>query len=477
MEWLRDMPKFVVYFCAMVNGVLLGATTFFSYLAFLAPLCIALWLFQVRRAERREALLFGQLFGFGLLAAVFSWGFTTLPLNWLGISDPLLGLGIITFIWGIYSFILATPIASLSAIVHMLRGWWLVLVPCLWVVAEVVRAFLFSITTWGSGTTIGADFSFGYIGYALAWIPGTLHLAAYGGVYILSALCVALGVLVYILIESGVRFRSIALSYSVVTALLWIIPSPIHTILNPGILEVGGLRIALPTTEFKPVLARTGFEVIDKELRTAALLEELLTESPNIIVLPEYSSYFKTEEFLDEATRARIRSALAENDVLLIDSERTSETLTGGILFYDGKKKRVVETQYKRFMIPLGEFMPTPLIVLARTLGLSEEIDAVLAARTYAPSKEPFSSRILEWKGVRISVLACSEVFSPVSYTSVSRAGADVLINIASHSWVRGSAPILFNETMAMARVHAVFTGKPYLQASNYAPSFALLPR
>jgi len=462
----------------LIAGGLLGASTFMWFLAPLAPLLLAVFLISTRDAMLREALNRGMYFGFGLLASALSWGFTALPLNWLGITDPYLGFGIIFFIWCIYSVILALPIAGIAFGIRAFREWFLLLLPCIWVLGEWVRAFLFSLATWGSGTTIGADFSFGFVGYALSWIPGTLHLARFGGVYSLSFVCVSAAVALFFFYQrTSIRSVCIGLvGYVLIVGVLIFMPSPIRIQYEPSPVEVKGLRISPISTAFEPTLVRGGFHALDKSLVTAGHIYDAASIA-DVIILPEYSNYLKTEELLPTQEAARVRAALRTYDVLLIDSERSADDQSGSILFYEGGRGSVLATKHKRFLIPLGEYMPEPLIVLARFIGLSDEIDAVLRARSYTPSREPFSSRIVEWHGVRLGVLACSETFSPFGYKQVADAGADVLINIASHSWVRGSAPILFNETMAMARVHAVHTGKPYIQASNYSPSFAIFPR
>jgi len=100
----------------------------------------------------------------------------------------------------------------------------------------------------------------------------------------------------------------------------------------------------------------------------------------------------------------------------------------------------------------------------------------MLKNRTYVPATGSVANRTFDLRGARLGVLACSESFSPFRYKQLSDAGADILINIASHSWTRGDSHVLFRETTAMARIHAVYTGKPYVQVTNYGTSFILFP-
>jgi apolipoprotein N-acyltransferase len=173
-----------------------------------------------------------------------------------------------------------------------------------------------------------------------------------------------------------------------------------------------------------------------------------------------------------------VLAVLKEKGIGMIDSGRTSieEGRYGEILFFDGSLGQVVERRHKRLLIPFGEYLPEVFAQGLSLFGMSSEVEAIKNIRSYARSREPFSQRVFEHKGVRLGVLACSEIFAPFGYKEVSDVGADILINIASHSWARNSAPLLFNQTYAMARVHVAYTRKPYIQATNYAPSYAIFP-
>ena len=59
-------------------------------------------------------------------------------------------------------------------------------VPVLLVVSEVLGSLIFSIISYGTGSTINANYSFGYVGYFLAQHQLLLTTASFGGVYFLT---------------------------------------------------------------------------------------------------------------------------------------------------------------------------------------------------------------------------------------------------------------------------------------------------
>jgi len=475
---MNVLLRLLIAACA---GAALGTATFTPWLWPVAPLSIALLLHLVFTSSRARAFWVGQCFGFGLMGAVFVWGFDALPLDWLGINDPVRSFLIMLGIWGVYSFIIAFPVALWAYLMHLhgVNRWLLFTAPMGWVVGEFAHAFVHALSTWGEGSTLGVDLSFGFVGYAFSW-SGFLWLARLGGVVTLSVAVVFFGTTLYLLWKQASDLIKLRIAYSVgfflcIVAIGVLLPSPVTTTHNPYIIEIENVRIALVTTRSLPALARTDKELVAIGESLTGKIFLALEKDPDIIVLPEYARFLKTEPLLSEDLTKRVRSALAENNVLLIDSEHSKDDLFGAISFFDGTE--ILDRQEKRLLIPLGEYQPYVLVSALRLFGLEKETDAILKYRTYTPSREPFSSRLFTWRGVTLSVLACSELVSPFSYRAASGAGADILINVASHSWIRGSSNTLFNETMAMARVHVVFTDKIYIQASNFSPSYVIHPR
>ena len=477
------MDAFVRISIAICCGALLGTSTFIAFLWPLAPMTIAFFLYLIFSSSRTHSLLIGSSFGAGLMGAVLIWAFDALPLSWLGISNPLVSFSLIFSIWIFYSLILAVPFAIFSRLMRMHHegSWWLLCTaPVVWVLNEFLRAFLHVLTTWGAGSALSFDSTFGFVGYSLS-SSGYLRVAPLGGIILLSVLVIEMGVILYVLYRQGKRSSSIrACAYSltffgIICGVGYGIPSPVATVFTPGVVIVEGVRIVPLSTNFEASLSRTTEQYRENESQVASIILHAISQDPDVIVLPEYSRYLKGESLLSEDLQKSVRSKLAENNILLIDSERTTDGNFGAIIFFDAKTPEMPVMHMKRFLPPFGEYLPHPFLMIFRAFGFDRQVDAILKNRTYYPSRDPYFTRTFTWHNITFGVLACSEIFSPFGYRAVSNAGADALINIASHSWLRGGE-ILFKETLAMARVHVAYTGKPYIQATNYGPALVVYP-
>ena len=82
----------------------------------------------------------------------------------------------------------------------------------------------------------------------------------------------------------------------------------------------------------------------------------------------------------------------------------------------------------------------------------------------------------IEWRGLHIGGLICSDIQSPLLFRRIERlSGAGILIQTGNTVWLHGS-PLLFKENLAIAKVHAVQNNAYYLAANNMEPSFILSP-
>ena len=470
---------------SLVIGVSTGAGLFAPTLWWTAPLGMALLFFLLTSTRGRTgaAFLVGFAYGFGLIGMSFLWGFETLPLVWLGIPNVRVGFCIISFIWGVFTVILASVVGLWACLALRLLGSLTQLCACagLFVAFEFLRALLFSIVAWGPGSTLGADLSFGFIGYVLSWSSGFLWLARAGGVATLSFCSVFLGGFLFFIYQSKLPFRTMVTlgAACLFVAFGFFFPSPVVFELNPQTVSINGHTIAPLSLYIDAALSRNKETLTRDEQKSLLGLRGVFAVNPDIIIFPEYARFFQNEHFLSEANIQEVESYLKTNRTLVVDStfEELQSGGRGSAVFYDGEREGVVLSQQKRLLIPLGEYLPYALSSALRVAGFTEEVAQIEKYRTAAPSHRPFSSRLIEWRGITIGVLNCSETLAPFGYKALASANADVLVNIASHAWVGSHSNLMFMEALAMARIHSVYAWKPFIQATNYAPSYALIPR
>ena len=80
---------------------------------------------------------------------------------------------------------------------------------------------------------------------------------------------------------------------------------------------------------------------------------------------------------------------------------------------------------------------------------------------------------VLTPAGVKIGVLFCNESLSPTLYRSLTKNGAEILVNTASHLWFNRSR-IVFSQMKHANAVRAVENGRWLVQANNTVPALVL---
>jgi len=125
----------------------------------------------------------------------------------------------------------------------------------------------------------------------------------------------------------------------------------------------------------------------------------------------------------------------------------------------------------KRLLATYGEYLPYFARGLVRLAGQREwlvnydqERSVVAAGQAFAP---------VSWQGERVSVLACSEIFSPTLYRAQTAAGATILGNVSSQSLFHSSR-WFYRQSLSAARVRAAENSRALFQATDDAPSFVL---
>jgi len=415
----------------------------------------------------RGAFLNGWLFGSIYLGFVFSWILASHPAVWAGIESPATSLFLVAAAWlfmsvvlgimlGLWAMTVAKTVCGKSFLQNIF------LIPVLWVVFEYARAIAFSLLWAGDGGLLGAQWSFGVIGYALAQSDALRFIASLGGVYLLSFFVLGINVaFFYLLLKKKCSSALLALLLLALIAYMPLRPAPAHT--NTS------LRFAVIHTErpsFFSVPLKT-FTLQSEKM--FSLLLSTVSQSPDVIILPEDSRVLLS---LTENQIAVLRARAGEKEMLIIDSSRVDTP--GGkphsvIVFFNTKTGLSTFSQ-KELLTPGGEYLPAIATLLSSLSQNTNWQNSFEKNREYA--KADFTN-MARYKGITISARFCSEVISPSLYAKDSREGAGILTNVASHT-AFGSSEILYSQTRAMAQIHASANGRYYVQAGNGARSFAL---
>ena len=439
-----------------------------------------------RNCTQRQAFMFGYVWGAGLIGVSLSFVFGMLPLDWLGVSAPLVGGVVVTALWVFLLGVLAIPVGVFGTLLwHMRHVHKLILVaicPVAWVLLELIRAIIFSILALGPGTSIGPHFTFAFLGYVFAGAHGLLFLAPIGGPLFLSWLVVFVNASLFFVLQllfvkrwwAGITACLVFIVGLIV--LNAVLPARVHISVGAGTVEVGGVSVGLIHTneeasfELSPdtaLLARTRLE----ESIIASLSE---TPDAKVIILPEDSRFEQVISNPNTSMDHATLETLAKRQALLIGSGRVDDGQNAhGVLYvYDFAIGAPIQFSAKSYLVPFGEYVPFVISMFGKIFGFEKPIQNLVDARaSYIPSKWNPEERVVDWNGVSYGILSCSELFTPYFMRDVAHAGADVVVLMSSQSWVKSSSPILFNQMLGMAVVGSAWVGKPYLQATNGAPN------
>lgn len=479
-----------IYSTALGIGTGLGVVVPWLWPATILGLGILFFEMLYTELSFRSRFIRGFLWGLGLMGVSLSYYYEMLPLTWLGVTNVWIGVMLVVAIWLVTATIIALPIGVVTVIIGYIRTLpsivALLLVPCIWVLGEIARSLFFSVVSYGHGSVIGADFTFGYVGYALSWSSGLIHSANMSGVYgqsfVLSAIAALIAFFAYKVTPQN-RMRGYMLMLIPILSMAVIdswFQSPVDVVLGTDRQEREGGTVVLINTDAPATFGGSSsvrFALRDDIAQKISAAMSTASGAP-VVILPEGSRFM--EAILmpqSEHEREAIR-LLEDHGALLLDSVLAAQSTESSSLVYayDVQAKRTLLASPKAYLLPFGEYVPGLITLVAPLFGGEDAIArlravrATLVAGDYAPD-----DRMVTWKGVTYGVLACAELFSPRIVASIGH--ADVLVVLSSQSWVQGDTRVLAHQMLAMAKTAVVMTGKPYMQATNGAHNVVITPR
>ncbi len=437
----------------------------------LAPLALAIFFYDLWSAPSFTGSLWRSfLFGAITGGAGIWWFWDTLPLNWLGLSHGPNEWYFVFASWGPVTLAFAAASTLITPLIWLIRRspYRALGTALIWVLVEEARMWSFSLLTFADRSFYGPHFSAPSLGYAFAENHYLLQIADGGGIYFLN-FAVALTAAVCITLPSiRKHVRSIETISLAVLCLVLLIPLA-HT--QAKARHGSDLKAVLISTDLPVGVA----EVPPHQYQTLLTTAARTFPEATLFILPEEKRLEPT--FPNEQDKATfLKEVFGNRDIRIVsgihlpgkdrgyDAALTYETVTGERL----------GTYIKRFLMPGGEYMPTLMRMvfsLRPDSGLGWYMNS-LPERRNVQGELPTAS----FEGHILGGLICSDFLSPHLYRELSVQGhADILINIANPAWFHHSR-ILFDKTVAIAKVHAVQNRAYYLQSTNGAPAFAINP-
>lgn len=461
---VRSWWRRAVWETWLVSGVLLGVGLI-TDLWWLTIIGVALFVAAVDGAATRGMAAWGGWVAFSVKSLfALGWFWSTYPLDWLVTLPPIMQITSIALYWVTTALALGAGGAAAGwGIWSVLRrvhfwGWWVLLAALVWVAAEVLGSFVFSVVLWGAGGGFNIQFGLGYIGYVLSEHPLLLSFAAFGGVYGLTVAAALLGIGLWVLARNAWVPRSKLLGVGVVLVVL-VSTSAWLTQTRPAV----GDDVAVVHTNFKSnsLTSESRFASRNQELQAG--VAAAVAAGASHIVLPE-DARLTVGLGSTSTTLTWLTEQVGDRSVVVMDSTRVDHadgtaTLRG--LIYDTAQARVWQTD-KQYLVPQGEFMPYLHAFLLHYYLGPDAIEQVAQQVSYRPGvRNPDLPTYVP------GVLFCFTSIDPLGVQRlVNERAVDWVAHPVSHAWF-GTPTGLWKQLDRMITVHEEWHGVRVITAAN----------
>jgi len=463
------------HFRLTLFGSALVALSFFfpSVLWFLAPIGLGCFFYDLwfKTKTLGGAFVRGAIFGFINAGASIFWFWATLPITWLS-GDPLTQFLSVGIIWGLISFMLGLGTVFIAPVLFHLRKVpfapliFPVSTAALWAFQEYMRMLLYGFITYGGESLPGAHFSVSALGYAFAENNYLLKFAEVQGVYSLSfavAFVAASGAVLWHF--ALLRQRKDYTIVGLLTIIFLLSPLAFSIFKAPNIPNAEPLTFAIVTLD--------GSENSEGVDAMQALQSEIEKSNTDIVLFPESAT---PPWLMDNEARAKFTEARSNRETLLIYSHYAIDpgAISRAELIYERIPSGERTVYNKRFLMPLGEYIPSFTKTAFASLDnakLKRQIDNLSSLL----KRGEVEAQAITFKGTTIGGLLCSENLSPELYAGLSHQGATVLVNLSNITWFHNN-PSVMHMLLTLSKVHAVEYHAYFVVAMKGGYSFVLSP-
>lgn len=459
----------------VVSGLLLGIGFLHPWLWICGIAGAALFLHAAISSERvRDAVWGSAIAGTLKAAGALAWIWSTYPLVWLGLEPGGAQLSLIGVYWIIDAASVGIGMIACGASIYLLvrrNERWIAAFPFLFVVAEVVGSFTQSLYSLGPGSAPNFDFSFGYLGHAVAESAILFPFAAFGGVYALSFVGVACATGVYILF----RRPHFAREYKILVPTACLVACTVFawTTVYGRTAELDTHVIAVETY-FDSTLFTVPSGYMLKRIEILEAVEAAMQLRPELIVLPEDSRFTLAYQTPDAALQD-VSAAVDDADVILIDSARSTDERGETVLrayVYD-TARATVHLADKQYLVPQGEYVPYLIGALLRAVGAQGLMQRIEKNQSYRPGTHAQPESLPD---TIPGILFCFESAVPYGIQRIAPPeGLSLVVHPVSHSWFH-EPHILWRQLANMLRAQAAWNNVAIVQAGNMAPSRTYFP-
>ncbi len=479
------MKKLYPFGLPILSGILLSLgyppleTQFLPWIAFI-PLLVFLY---SNRVANKSAFGGGYLAGFIFFAVSTNWFLFASMADWVGPERKIIIVSILALTWLFYISGAALFSGAVTYLFFRFKtGGWLDILffPALWVIFEYLRAWGIAVFTFGPGSLFGPHVTLGHLGYASIGSPFVV-LAGTAGVYGLSFLMVFVNHLIYFwarsikgwifqaenIIKFGVGFSVIFLIFALAHYFQAFWDKKSFSNENP-------ISVSVVQTNFPSLFRYTPEQEMEFSRIQLELFAEISKQSqwPRIIVFPEHANFLKRAIYFPY--QDSFAGILKLKEALIIDSGRHSNEKTGSavtrLFYFDARTAKVIASFDKVLLMPVGDYLPYFLTAALNLIGRGDWIVNMEMTRGY---EKGGNLETVEYSGIKLGALMCSEVISPYLYGELAAKGAEVLIGSASDAVFKGNR-LLLGQILAMAKIRAAENNRYFVQAANQGDSYVI---
>ncbi|SEN73409.1 apolipoprotein N-acyltransferase [Actinacidiphila rubida] len=391
----------------------------------LAYVALVPWMLLVRSAPTaRRAALDGWFGGAGFMMAVHHW---LLPS--LNVFIVVLAL-ILGALWAPWGWLVRRLLGAAAGPAQVASA--VVLVPCGWLMVELVRSWQ------------GLGGPWGLLGASQYEVRPALRLASVGGVWLVSFLVVLLNTSVTALIALP-RARRPAVGGLLAAAVL----TTGVALWAPRPQQSGSVRIAV----VQPGVMPDGDSRLDREI---ALTQQLVGTHPDLVVWGESSIGVDLSTRADVANRLASLSSEVGADLLVnVDAPKADGSGISKTSELVGPLGVTGPTYDKMRLVPFGEYIPMrSLLGWATSVGKAAD-----------QNRRPGTRQVvMDAHGLRFAPLVCFETAFPDMSRHLAGDGAQVLVAQSSTSSFQDSwAPA---QHASLAALRAAETWRPMVHAT-----------
>lgn len=490
------MKKFIKNNFIFLLPILSGVLLILAYppsnfgIAVLIALVPLFYFLSLNSITPKKAFVGGTIAGIIFFGKLFSWFFSTYPFEWLGIvvkKDIILTLVLVGIIWLAQIIFFGLFIGAFSWTVKKFinRGLnnflSLLIIPCLWIVLEYLRAWGFELLWIGKETLPGPHWTFGNLAYTLHNNLSLIQIADIVGIYGISFLIVLINIILFKIIKTIKTSKNTAfvfLIFLILIALAWN-GYGIYQLKKPFQSEKS-IKLALLQTNF---LSGSEFNAYQKQevFKKVVDLFESAKESAtptgrqaDIIIAPEGFG-LATLTGDKEIAKYLLKDFFKPGQIYLENQKIIDENnkIKSRLFYYDLDQEKPLDFHDKILLVPGGDYLPYWIKAVLKLYSFNMKINE----RIYQKG-ETIKPAFVLLRGTSAGVggTICSSILSPDINRKLTKNGAEFLVSVSSDAPFHGANSLL-SQNLAMSKLRTVENRRYFAQATNMGYSFLLNPQ